>query len=286
MLTQEDANLAEDTYLDISPESFGTIGRVLKSLKGFNLDYYKDKCIKRRIGIRVRATHCKTVDEYCDLLLGSEAELDLLYKVLTIHVSQFFRNPLTFRKVKEEIIPQLILQCKSRSQRELRIWSVGCASGEEPYTLAIILKEHFQEEMHDLNVSILATDVDAGTIQTARTGVYGEDRMAEVPDQVKARYFRQTGSKYQLLPEIKEMVTFRQSDLFETSSYAVSDLILCRNVLIYFERSQQLKIMAGFATVLEQGGYLVLGKSETLFGTSRELFKTVCPIERIYRAAT
>ena len=281
---KEDINLAEDTPLDISPESFGTIGKVLKSLKGFNLDCYKDKCIKRRIGIRVRATHCKTAEDYCDLLLGSEVELELLYKVLTIHVSQFFRNPLTFRKIKEEIIPQLIQQCKNRDHRELRLWSVGCASGEEPYSLAIILKEHFQEDLQDLNVSILATDVDADTLQAARAGVYGEDRMAEVPDPVKTRYFKQVGSKYHLLPDIKEMVTFRQSDLFDTSSYAVSDLILCRNVLIYFERSQQQKIMAGFATVLEQGGFLVLGKSETLFGPSRELFNTVCPIERIYRA--
>ncbi|WP_243369857.1 protein-glutamate O-methyltransferase CheR [Geotalea sp. SG265] len=277
-------NLAEDIPFDISPESFGTISRVLKSLKGFNLSCYKDKCIKRRIGIRVRATHCASVEEYCDLLLDSETELELLYKVLTIHVSQFFRNPLIFRKLREEIIPQLIRQCRERDDRELRLWSVGCASGEEPYSLALILREFFSDELHDLKVSILATDVDTGTLQAARTGIYGEDRMAEVSDFLRMRYFTAAGSRYQLRPEVKEMVTFRQSDLFDTVAYPASDLILCRNVLIYFERAQQQKIMKGFADVLEQGGFLVLGKSETLSGPSRELFKTVCATERIYRA--
>lgn len=285
MKPEKEMNLAEKSPFDISPESFSTISRILKSLKGFNLDCYKNQCITRRIGIRVRATHCQNVEEYCDFLLNSETELELLYKVLTIHVSQFFRNPLTFQKLREEVIPQIIRQCQERHHRKLRLWSVGCAGGEEPYSLAIILREFFPEDLQELDVSILATDVDAGTLLTARAGVYGEDRMAEVPISIKAKYFTAMGTRYQLLPEIKEMVTFSQSDLFDTTSYPKSDLILCRNVLIYFERAQQQKIMEGFAAVLEQGGFLVLGKSETLSSTSREIFKTVCPMERIYRAA-
>jgi chemotaxis protein methyltransferase CheR len=277
-------SLAEDNPLEISPEAIETIGRVLKSLRGFNLDCYKDKCIRRRIGIRIRATHCRTAEEYCDLLLDSEVELELLAKVLTIHVSQFFRNPLTFRKLQEKIIPQLLQQCKDRCRQELDLWSVGCASGEEPYSLAIILKDAFQQELEDMKVTILATDVDTGTIQAAKAGIYGDDRMAEVTEPLKSRYFQFKGSRYHLRPEIKEMVTFRQSDLYDAGSYTASDLILCRNVLIYFERSQQQKILAGFAQALKPGGFLVLGKSETVSGPSREHFKTICPIERIYQA--
>lgn len=277
-------NLAEDTPLEISPEAIETIGRVLKSLKGFNLDCYKDKCIKRRIGIRIRATHCKTAEEYCDLLLDSEVELELLAKVLTIHVSQFFRNPLTFRKLQERIIPELLQQCKDRNRQTLNLWSVGCASGEEPYSLAIILKQAFQKELEDLKVAILATDVDTGTLESAKAGIYADDRMAEVTESLRARYFQLRGSRYQLVPEIKEMVTFQQSDLYDTSNYPPSDLIMCRNVLIYFERLQQQRVMAGLAQALKPGGFLVLGKSETISGPSRDQFKTVCPVERIYQA--
>ena len=276
--------LPERTSLDISPEAFETIRKILKNLKGFNLDCYKEKCIRRRISIRIRATHSKTAESYCDLLLNSESELELLLKVLTIHVSQFFRNPATFEKLKNDIFPRLFSRCSREGRRELRIWSVGCASGEEPYTLALILKDTFDAETRGIDVSILATDVDTGTLEAARTAAYGVDRLAEMSESMKGRYFDLRESKYHLLPEIKRLVSFRQSDIYDIGGYEASDLILCRNVLIYFERSQQERILEGFADALPRGGILVLGKSETLVGSSRRRFKTVCPVERIYQS--
>lgn len=277
-------DLPERSSPDISSEAFETIGKILKNLKGFNLYCYKDKCIKRRISIRIRATHSKTAEAYCELLLNSEPELELLLKVLTIHVSHFFRNPPTFEKLKNDIFPELFTRCNNEGRRDLRLWSVGCAGGEEPYTLALILKDTFDAEMKGVNVSILATDVDTGTLEVARRAAYSEDRLLEMSESMKTRYFDRRESKYHLLPEIKKLVTFRQSDLYDTSTYVMSDLILCRNVLIYFERSQQEKILEGFADVLPRGGILVLGKSETLVGNSRRRFKTICPVERIYQA--
>jgi chemotaxis protein methyltransferase CheR len=276
-------NLPVSTSPDISPEAFEMIRRILKNLNGFNLDSYKDKCIKRRISIRIRATNCKTAEAYCELLLNNEAELDLLLKVLTIHVSHFYRNPPTFEKLKREIFPSLFSRCKREGRDDLKLWSVGCASGEEPYTLALILKDNFSADMQGINVSILATDVDAATLEVAKQAAYHADRLAEVPDSIKTRYFEQGGAKYQLMPEITKLVTFRQGDLSNITSYPKSDLILCRNVLIYFERSQQEKILNGFADALSSGGVLVLGKSETLVGETRQRFRTICPVERIYR---
>lgn len=274
----------ESSSPDIPFEAFETIRKILKSLKGFNLDCYKDKCIKRRISIRIRATHSKTAEAYCELLLNSESEQELLLKVLTIHVSHFFRNPSTFEKLRTDIFPGLFTRCNKEGRRDLRLWSVGCAGGEEPYTLALILKDTFSAEMKGINVSILATDVDAGTLEVAKTAAYNEDRLSEMSESIKTRYFDRRESKYHLLPEIKKLVTFRQSDLYDIGTYVRSDLIICRNVLIYFERSQQEKILEGFADAMPRGGILVLGKSETLVGNSRNRFSTICPIERIYQA--
>jgi chemotaxis protein methyltransferase CheR len=272
----------KDAY-DISADAFATIRSALKNVKGFNLDIYKDKCIRRRIAIRIRATQCTTAEEYGELLNSDEAELDLLLKVLTIHVSQFFRNPPTFEKLRGEIIPYLLKLSDSGERKRLTFWSVGCASGEEPYSLALILKDSFAEELERNRISILATDVDANVLEIAMEGRYGEERLVEAPAAIKERWFHLQDGKYSLLPEVKALVDFRKSDLFDRDSFPECDLILCRNVLIYFERTQQERILNGFADVLRRGGILVLGKSETLFGETRRRFQTVCPIERIYQ---
>jgi len=270
-------------HLEISDDAFDLIRSTLKNIKDFNLDIYKDKCIRRRIAIRIRATHCRTADEYGELLRQKEDEPDLLLKVLTIHVSQFFRNPSTFEKLRTDIIPYLLEQ-RDRGERDrLTFWSVGCASGEEPYSLALILKEFFPREAAKERVAILATDVDASILEVAKLGIYGEERLTEMPESCRSRWFRNQDGKYLLLPEIKGMADFEKRDLFDRDTFPECDLILCRNVLIYFERRHQEKILNGFADVLGRGGILVLGKSETLFGTIRARFQTVCPIERIYR---
>jgi chemotaxis protein methyltransferase CheR len=269
--------------LDISPEAFDFILNTLKELRGFNLDIYKEKCIKRRIAIRIRKTGFTSASEYGEFLMRNEAEPDHLLKVLTIHVSQFFRNPSTFQKLKEEIFPDLFALCERENRAMLKLWSVGCASGEEPYSAALILKEYFTDPLSRSGVAILATDVDQEILDTARRGVYREERLLEVPCRERARWFTPEGGKFKLAPEIMDMVTFRHSDLNDIDTFPESDLIFCRNVLIYLERSHQEKILKGFASALRSGGMLVLGKAETLVGESRLRFQTVCPVERIYR---
>jgi chemotaxis protein methyltransferase CheR len=270
-------------HFDVSDEALTEIGDILKSIKGFNLDIYKDKCIRRRIAIRIRATHSHNAEEYGEYLRQNRAEVDQLLKVLTIHVSQFFRNPPTFEKLRSEIIPYLLELRDKDGRGRLTFWSVGCASGEEPYSLALILKEFFPKEVMKESIDILATDVNAGILEVARLGIYGEERLIEVPESMREHWFRRQDGKYHLLQEIKEMADFQNEDLFDRDSFPQSDLILCRNVLIYFERRHQEKILNGFADVLRKGGIMVLGKSETLFGSIRSRFQTICPVERIYR---
>lgn len=266
------------TEPDIAPETFDVIGRVLKARSGFTLDGYKDKCVKRRIHIRVRATQSPSPEAYGLLLTESPAEQERLLRVLTIHVSHFFRNPTVFERLALDILPQLMAE-----RGELNILSVGCAGGEEPYTLALILKERFPQALEEGRISLRAVDVDASTLEHAREGVYHPDRLAEVPPELLSRWFTPQDGRFLLSREIRSLVSFSQADLNQPQEWPRCDLVLCRNVLIYFERERQETILNGFADALVPGGYLVLGKSETLFGTPRNRFKTFCPVERIYR---
>jgi chemotaxis protein methyltransferase CheR len=269
---------------DFSADEFNLILRILKRLKGFNLDIYKKKSIMRRIAIRIRKTGCISVRQYGELLMSDRAEPDQLLKVLTIHVSQFFRNPSTFDKMRDEIFPFLFSRCESEGRDRINLWSVGCSGGEEPYSLALILKESFAADLTRFRVDLLATDVDRNVLEGARAGVYQSDRLEDVPPGIRERWFIPEKEGFRLAQEIREMVTFRQSDLFDAAPMPACDLILCRNVLIYLEREYQVAILKRFAETLRSGGMLVLGKSETLVGESRRLFQTICPVERIYQA--
>ncbi|RNC72312.1 MAG: protein-glutamate O-methyltransferase CheR [Desulfuromonadales bacterium] len=274
--------LPEEISFDFPDGAFARVREILKARRDFDIGSYKDKYMKRRIAIRVRATHAVSVDDYCELLARSDGEQELLLKGLTIHVSQFFRNRPAFEKLREAVFPALFARLRQEGREEVTIWSVGCASGEEPYSLAIILRDSFAEELKKFKVSLVATDIHEGILDVARKGVYGPERLQDIPDGVLDRWFTKVGEKFELAPPIREMVAFRRGDLFDPVSIIESDLILCRNVLIYFERSEQERILNGFALALRTGGVLVLGKAETLVGETRRRFTTLCPVERMY----
>jgi chemotaxis protein methyltransferase CheR len=265
---------------EIPAETFEIIARVLKARSGFCLQGYKEKCVKRRISIRVNATGSPSPQAYGALLTESSTEQQELLRVLTIHVSHFFRNPSTFEKLGGELFPELL---QSRGSQPLRILSAGCAAGEEPYSLALMLRERFAEAVASGRFSLKGIDVDAGTLTAAREGLYHPDRLAEVPPKMKERWFQAQGERYRLSDEIRGMVSFEQGDLNDEGLLQQGELILCRNVLIYFERGRQEAILNRFADTLGSGGVLVLGKAESLSGSARRRFRTVCPVERIYR---
>jgi len=266
---------------EITPETFELIGRVLKARSGFSLEGYKDKCVKRRINIRIRATHSPTPEAYGALLIENAVEQEHLLRVLTIHVSHFFRNPSTFEKISSDIVPELL---RERGPG-LNLMSVGCAGGEEPYSLAIMLRERYPEQVARGLFSIKGTDVDLQTLESARKALYHPDRLGEVAPERLARWFTREGERFRLNEEIRSLVSFSHADLNHPVPCKECDLILCRNVLIYFERGRQEAILNGFADALGSGGTLILGKSETLFGAVRRRFRTVCPVERIYRVS-
>ena len=277
------ADLTLPVHAEITDAELSEIGAILSRWRSIRMSSYKDKCMKRRVAIRMRSTRCRDAAEYCTLLRQSPQELDLLQKALTIHVSQFFRNPSMFDKLRGEVLPGIFSACEKNGAGQVRFWCLGCASGEEPFSLAILLREHFSRELRKVQTIIHGTDIDAETIRAAQQAEYIEERLKEVPAELKNRYFRQSGSRFRLVPELREMVTFQQGDITRPAEYVSSDLVVCRNTLIYFTRHDQEKILHGIADILPAGGILVLGKSETLVGNVRQRFGAICPVERIYR---
>jgi chemotaxis protein methyltransferase CheR len=268
--------------LEIGDDALAEISLILEMRRNFSMSIYKDKCMKRRVAIRMRSCRCLDTAVYCNLLRQSEQELDLLKKTLTIHVSQFFRNPSMFDKLQTVVLPYLF-QKADAEQECLRFWSLGCAGGEEAYSLGIILREFFARELLHTPTEIRASDIDADILLTAVQAEYNEDRLKELPDSIRERYFVPNGPRMQLSAKVREMVTFHHRNIMDVETLEPCQLALCRNTLIYFTRPDQEKILRGIAHILPTDGILVLGKSETLVGEVRGLFTTVCPVERIYR---
>ena len=271
---------------EIGDKELTDIGTILRTRRDFSLSAYKCACMKRRIAIRMRATRCSDPAEYCTLLRQSAQELDLLQKALTIHVSQFFRNPSLFDKLCEEVVPALFATAHSNADKTLRIWCLGCASGEEPFSLAIMLREHFMRELRQVTTTIVGTDIDSGTLEHADTAVYDEDRLKGISYELRERYFRPHNGRQRVIQEIRNMVTFMRGDISRIDQYISCNMVFCRNTLIYFTRPEQERILNGIAEVLPTGGILVLGKSETLVGATRRRFSPVSQTERIYSKIT
>ncbi|HIJ87536.1 MAG TPA: protein-glutamate O-methyltransferase CheR [Desulfuromonadales bacterium] len=268
--------------LEISDDALTEISRVLNMRRGFSMSIYKDNCMKRRIAIRMRSCRCSDAAEYCTLLQQSEQELDHLKKTLTIHVSHFFRNPSMFAKLQTGILPSLF-QKAIAERKKLRCYSLGCAGGEEAYTVAMILREYYSRQLLHTPVEIAAYDIDSDILQTAVRAEYTEDRLKDLPHSFGERYFVPEGKRLQLTAEIRNMVSFHQHNLMDVETLDPCQLVLCRNTLIYFTRHDQEKIVRGIADILPTGGILVLGKSETVTAGVRHLFAAICPVERIYR---
>jgi chemotaxis protein methyltransferase CheR len=277
-------SLPDDSVLRLIGEelpdaAFDAIIEQLRTRRQFDLGAYKDRCIRRRITKRLRSSGARSVAGYLELLAGDD-ELDALLATLSVHVSQFFRNPDTFLALERDVLPDLCRRAREAGRHDLRLWSVGCASGEEPYSLALLIDELAPA---GLSVSILGTDVSEPILDSARAACYEPARLAEVPPAVLARYFSLDGGFYHLHERVRTMVRFERHNIMTATRFPAADLVLCRNVLIYFTREEQARILARFAAALPEGGVLVLGRAETLVGRERLLFRTEFPTERIYR---
>ena len=262
---------------------FEALARRISQGAGFTVEAYKDKCVRRRIAVRMRACGVHTYADYQALLDRSPVECDHLRDALTINVTRFYRNADTWSLLRRDILPLLC----APGTGEIRIWSAGCSSGEEAYTIAILAAEQFERagrssELRRLAVD--ATDVDRQSLQRARAARYRPESLVELPAELARRYFEPVPPELQVVSRVRERVSVRILDLSGGRPLRRDyHMIVCRNVLIYFDRPMQERLLRLFTDSLAPGGYLVLGKVESLVGPVRDRLRLVDARERVYR---
>ncbi|HET6763282.1 MAG TPA: protein-glutamate O-methyltransferase CheR [Longimicrobiaceae bacterium] len=268
--------------LEGDDEALEKLKRKIERDRGFNCQFYKDKCLRRRIAVRMRARGRQTFDEYAQLLDREPHEYDVLLDTLTINVTKFFRNLETWTAVEEQVVPALF----AMKTRELRVWSAGSSSGEEAHTVSIVLRDWAERHGRTAELSrvrILGTDIDRKSLDTARKGQYADLSLQETPEAARKKWFLPGGPPFQIRPEAQRNVSFERRDLISEGPPPEQNLIFCRNVVIYFDREIQERLFQGFYDALVPGGFLVLGKVETLIGPARTLFRSLNNRERIFQ---
>ncbi len=250
---------------------------------GIDLGLYKDRCVLRRIAVRQRACEAPDLRVYLRRVARDPIERAQLVKALTIHVSQFFRNPSTFRAIEHEALSSILSDKERTGARALRFWSVGCACGEEPYSLALLLMEVAPDAIRRYSTAIYGTDVDPGCLRLAQEGRYPAISLKSVPARWKQRYFTPVETDYRLAPEVRRMVHFKLHSILDPVPFGRIDLAVFRNVLIYMTEQLQERVLLAVHGALNVGGFLVLGKVEGLAGLARGLFDAVNVPERVYR---
>ncbi|GKV67949.1 chemotaxis protein methyltransferase [Sporosarcina sp. NCCP-2716] len=232
----------------------------VKKKTGIDLSLYKEAQMKRRLTSLYEKRKCRDFTEYFELIRSDRSMMDEFLDRMTINVSEFYRNGQRWEVLDKKIIPQLLKQSKT-----LKCWSAACSTGEEPYSMSMVLSNH----MPLREVSILATDLDQGVIEKAKVGLYPDRSLKEVPADVKKKYFTQEGQFYQVKEEVKRSVTFKKHNLLEDSYGSGFDLIVCRNVMIYFTEEAKDQIYSNFAKALKPGGILFVGSTEQIFSPDR-----------------
>jgi two-component system, chemotaxis family, CheB/CheR fusion protein len=263
-----------------STQEFDELLLMLKETRGFDFTGYKRSTLMRRIRRRMDARALTSLSEYRDYLELEPEEFSRLFDSLLINVTGFFRDPLAWQALREEVLPDL-LSAKS-ARRPLRVWSAGCATGEEAYTLAIVLVETMGLEDFISRVKIYATDLDEDALTEARTGVYTERQIAEVNEEFRRKYFEANGTKYAFRRDLRRQVIFGRNDLTRDAPISRVDLLVARNTLMYFNAETQSNILRKFHFALSNPGFLFLGKAEMLLNHGDQ-FEPVDLRKRLFR---
>jgi chemotaxis protein methyltransferase CheR len=266
----------------MSDRHFKTISKLIEGQVGIKLPPGKRLMLEGRLHKRVRALNCSGVNEYVDNLFDDdrfEREIPHLIDVVTTNKTDFFREPSHFTFMREVAVPELL---KSRSRADLKIWSSACSTGMEAYTTAMVL-EDMNRKGGRFRFRILGTDISTTVLRAAKTAIYTLDTLAPVPPEFIKRYFLssrdRTSDEVRVVPELRRMTNFMRMNLMD-SSYPVDrdvDIVFCRNVLIYFERETQRKVIEQLCTHLRPGGYLMVGHSESMIHSVVPGLKQVRP---------
>jgi len=260
-------------------EVFKQILTVLRVRRGVDFSYYKKSTLKRRIIRRMALAKTEKPVNYLAFLRENKAEQDALYNDMLISVTNFFRDPQSFDLLCGTIFPAIV--SKKIDGEALRIWVAGCATGEEAYSMAICLQEQLGDKAAAMKIQIFATDISEIAIAKARIGVYRPNELEGISPSRLQQFFTKLDGNYQVAKTIRDMCVFAQHNLLKDPPFSKIDLVSCRNVLIYLEPTLQKKALTTFHYSLNEGGFLMLGKSETI-GTNTDIFTAYNNSEKIY----
>lgn len=260
-------------------ETFSHIYAVLKKVSGIDFTNYKRTTVLRRIERRMVVNHSASFQEYARWLDTNEDEVKILVKEILIGVTNFFRDAASFEKLKYSVIKRLVEHAKENEA--IRVWSAGCSTGEEAYSIAILFQEIMEELGVERDVKIFATDVDVTAIEKAGKGVFTESILDDVSSERLAKYFTKKNDLYYISKNIRRMIIFAPHNMLSDPPFGKLDLISCRNVMIYFQPVLQRGLFSIFHSALKDGGFLFLGKSETA-NECANVFKPFCGAEKIY----
>jgi chemotaxis protein methyltransferase CheR len=258
----------------MSGRDFARMSRLIYDECGIKMPDAKKTMLEARLGKRLRGLGMGSFAEYCDYLFsreGREQELVLMIDLVTTNKTDFFREPAHFDYLRQNVLPEWVGKGGKLAADKLMLWSAGCSTGEEPYTLAMVLNE-FAADCPGFDFRMLASDISTRVLESAVRAVYDEEKVVPVPSGLKKKYLLRSRDKdsslVRIAPEIREKVRFRRIN-FMDADFGIGDrfdVIFCRNVVIYFDRETQERLLNKFCNYLNKGGYIFMGHSETLNG--------------------
>lgn len=274
-MTSADPKKREFAFSD---RNFNVIKDIAYRSSGIKLSDHKRDMVYGRLARRLRQLKIENFDDYCALITDSNnSEFGEFINSLTTNLTSFFREKHHFEFLKSSVCPWL--RAKARNDKRIRIWSAGCSTGEEPYSIAMTLASTL--DLRDMDLKILATDLDSNVVAKAKTGIYDTERIESLPQETQQKYFKVNtdGKRVMVREKYRELITFKVLNLlFDWPMKGPFEVIFCRNVVIYFDKDTQRVLFDRFAKLLVDGGYLFIGHSENLHGVTdrfKSLGKTV-----------
>lgn len=277
----DDRGITETMQNAIAHEELQYLLEKIYRERGFDFREYRKATLIRRLDRRLRARGAHTYTGYAHVLDIDPDEYEKLFDDITINVTSFFRDEVAFKALEKVALPVLIRRMGTR--RCLRIWSAGCATGQEPYSVAMLLLQMLGQEIGQWDITILATDIDNKALARAREGYFTLKDVEDIQPGLLNECFAAEDGGFHAQSILKELVTFEAHNLVSHPLYSDLCLVLCRNVLIYFTPLLQMRVLKGFHQGLKAGGFLLLGKAEAPVGETKQLFHRVDDKAKLYQ---
>ncbi len=261
--------------LKITHEEFIQLRDFIYEQSGIFINENRKYLVENRLSNRIKDLNLKSYSEYYNFLrfdASKRTELNRLFEVVTTNETSYYRNPPQIRVFQEKVLTQAIEECRKVNRKRLRIWSAGCSTGEEPYTIGIILNEVLKHEISQWDIKISATDLSEAVLAAAQKGIYSEYTLRTTPKDIVAKYFTKKENTFHIKPEVKKLVSFSQvnlNDRMQLARVEKSHIIFCRNVIIYFDDDMKKRVINAFYDNLIPNGALLIGHSESLHNISR-----------------